>query len=262
MIKALELDDTLAEAHSAFAMAALWYDLDVRAALRAFERAIELSPNEAWAQGWCGAALALLGRDAAALAAAKRARELDPLSPIINALAGLVIYWAHRYEEARVTCQEASKIGPDHPAVVSVYGTICMGMARYEDAIAPFKTAVDLSGRGAPYLGALGAALGAAGCHTEARQVMDELVGRSKEEHEQRVKQPDGDQLHVQRYVAPVHLAWVHLGLGEIDLAAELYEQACEEGNVSFWNPTDPFFEEIRSHPSFRKFCERAGYPH
>src|SRR5205823_1872560 len=99
--KALELDETLAEAHTTLAMAIWLYDFDSSQATREFQRAIELNPNYAIAhQQYGNIALSKLGRSKDAISEGKRAVELDPLSLVINADLGADYYLARRYDEA------------------------------------------------------------------------------------------------------------------------------------------------------------------
>jgi tetratricopeptide (TPR) repeat protein len=97
--KALEFDDTLAEAHTSLANV-LSHDFDFEQSVKEFERAIELNPNYATARHWYGEILGPMGRFDEAIAESKRAQELDPLSLIINADLGLVYMWARQYDKA------------------------------------------------------------------------------------------------------------------------------------------------------------------
>ena len=99
--KALELDDTLAEAHTSLAASLCYYDFDFAQAAREFQRAIELNPNYATAHQWYGIVfLQRQGRFDEAISEVKRALELDPLSLIINSDLGRTYYFARRYDEA------------------------------------------------------------------------------------------------------------------------------------------------------------------
>src|SRR5262249_30877240 len=98
--KALELDNTLAEAHTSLAHVLRAYDFDFEQSLKEYERAIELNPNYATAHHWYGETLATMGRFNEAIAELKRAQELDPLSLIINTDLGEVYGFAHEYDKA------------------------------------------------------------------------------------------------------------------------------------------------------------------
>src|SRR6202011_6163744 len=100
-MKAVQLDDTVAEAHASLGFIMVHYDFDWPGAEREFKRALELDPNYATARQWYAASyLALLGRDTEAIAEARRAQELDPLSLSINTALGRCYYYAHQYDQA------------------------------------------------------------------------------------------------------------------------------------------------------------------
>ena len=99
-IKALELDENLAEAHASLAFAAFRYDWNWQEAEKEFKRAIALNPNYATAHHWYGLYLDSMGRFEEGLLEYNRARELEPLSMIINTNIGLHYYFARQYEQA------------------------------------------------------------------------------------------------------------------------------------------------------------------
>jgi TolB-like protein len=99
-IRALELDEGLAEAHTSLALIALNYDWDWQAAESGYRRAIQLDPNYATAHHWYAELLAFQGRFDEALAESERARQLDPLSLIIATDRGVILYYARQYDRA------------------------------------------------------------------------------------------------------------------------------------------------------------------
>ena len=113
--KALELDDTLAEAHTTLALALWYYDFDFSQANREFQRAIELNPNYATGhQQYGNNTLSALGRFDDAIAEGKRAVELDPLSLVINADLGMNYYYARRYDEAIAQLRKTLEMDPGY----------------------------------------------------------------------------------------------------------------------------------------------------
>jgi tetratricopeptide (TPR) repeat protein len=111
--KALELDDTLAEAHTSLAYVLQVYDLDFDGSIREFQRAIELNPNYATAHHWYGIELLIsLGRFDEAIRELKRGLELDPLSLPINGALGRTYYFARRYDEAIEQLRKTSEMDP------------------------------------------------------------------------------------------------------------------------------------------------------
>jgi tetratricopeptide (TPR) repeat protein len=105
-MKALEIDDALADAYATLGYARWSYDWDLLASEREFRRAIEVNPGYATAHQWYAICLTVMGRDDEAIAEAKRAQELDPLSLIINAGLGVRLYYARQYDESDKTIAE------------------------------------------------------------------------------------------------------------------------------------------------------------
>src|SRR4029453_3578465 len=113
--KALELDGTLAEAHTSLAMAIWHYDFDFSQSIREFQRAIELNPNYATGhQQYGNNTLSALGRFDDAIAEGKRAVELDPLSLVINADLGMNYNFARRYDEAIAQLRKTLEMDPGY----------------------------------------------------------------------------------------------------------------------------------------------------
>jgi TolB-like protein/Flp pilus assembly protein TadD len=174
-LKALELDETLAEAHASLALARVDVDHDEAGAEREYRRAIELNPNYATAHHWYSDFLAALDRQDEAMAEIRRALELDPLSLVINATLGERLFYARRYDEALIqlhkTLEMDDGFGPAHYLLGLTYEQ--KGM--YLESIAELNRARELSG-GSPWMvAALGHSLAMAGRRAEAQQVLVEL---------------------------------------------------------------------------------------
>src|SRR5438552_12305197 len=138
-LKALRLDPNLAEAHLALGKVLFFSEIDLAGALREYQRAIELKPNDATAHHWLrNDALAALGRFEEAIAQCKRAVELDPLSPVINTDLGTTFYYAHRYEDSARQLRKTLEIDPTF-----FYAHFNLGIA--------LQAAGDLSGAIAEY---------------------------------------------------------------------------------------------------------------
>ncbi len=171
-LKALELDETLAEAHAALAEVKLYYDWDWAGAEQAFQRALELNPNLAEAHGHYAWYLVLLGRLDEALAETKRARELDPLAPIYSAWLGQQYGFAGQYDEAIDEVRKSLELNPDFPMGLYALGSIYAAKGMYEEAIAVHQKA----GAVDPDLGwLLGHTYALAGRRDEALNVLAEL---------------------------------------------------------------------------------------
>ncbi|MHC4330442.1 MAG: protein kinase domain-containing protein, partial [Planctomycetota bacterium] len=140
-LKALELDETLAEAHAALAEVKLYFDWDWAGAEQAFRRALELNPNLAEAHAHYAWYLVLFGRLDEALAEMKRARELDPLAPIYSAWLGQQYGFVGQYEEAIDNARKSLELNPDFPMGLYVLGCVYAAKGMYKEAIAAHQKA-------------------------------------------------------------------------------------------------------------------------
>ena len=240
--KALELDDTLAEAHTALAIATWLYDFDFAQSNKEFRRAIELNPNYAIAhQQYGNILLTALGRFDEAIAEAKRAVELDPLSLVINSDLGVDNFFARRYDEAITQLRKTLEMDPGY-----YYGHINLGQAlelkgARDAAIAEYQKARELNDD--PYiLGLLARCYGLSGNKTEAEKILNQLQEISK-----------------QRYVAAYTFALTYIGLGEKEESLRWLEQAYQDraGNDIGWIRVDPLLDPLRSDPRFEALAEK-----
>src|SRR5262245_2627738 len=240
--KALELDDTLAEAHTALAIATWLYDFDFSQANREFQRAIELNPNYAIAhQQYGNILLSALGRFDEAIAEAKRAVELDPLSLVINSDLGVDYFFARRYDEAITQLRKTLEMDPGYYyAYVNLGQALDLKGAR-DAAIAEYQKARALNDD--PYiLGLLARSYGLSGNKTEAEKILNQLQELSK-----------------QRYVAAYSFALTHLGRGDKEEALRWLEQAYQNraGNDIGWIRVDPLLDPLRGDPRFEALAEK-----
>ncbi len=243
-MKALEIDETLAEAHTSLAYVTMSYDWDWARAEREFKRAIDLSPGYATAHHWYSVYLRAMGRFDESIAESERAQALDPLSLIINMDAGLPYYYARQYDRAiehyRKTLEMDANFGHAH---------FCLGWAYeqkglHEEAIAELQKASELSGRSIGIMAALGRALAVAGRRREAQEILGELEEISK-----------------QQYVFPYDMAIVYAGLGEPDQAFEWLGKAFAERDVGvIWIKVDPMLDSLRADVRFVDLLRRAGF--
>jgi tetratricopeptide (TPR) repeat protein len=243
--KALELDDTLAEAHASLGMARMSYEWDWAGAEREFQRAIELDPNYATAHHWYAICLSTAARSEQAIASLKRAQQLDPLSLIINADVGLQQHFARRYDEAIEQVRKALEMDPNFAAGHRTLGMAYEQKGMYSEAIAEFQKALDVS-RGNPFaLGALGHAYAVSGNREKARQVLSEVLELSK-----------------RRYVPPFSTAVIYTGLGDKARALEWLEKAFDDRSLEMiFLKVDPRFDRLRADPRFANLLRRMGLP-
>jgi serine/threonine protein kinase/tetratricopeptide (TPR) repeat protein len=241
--KALEMDDTLAEAHTSLAFVKMAYDGDWAGAEREYRRAIELNPNYATAHQWYASLLVMMRRFDESITEMKRAQALDPLSRIINANLGLHYYYARQYDQAIEQLRKTINLEPDFGLAYFYLGRALAQKGMYKEAIAELQKARDLSGEDPETIAELGYAYGLAGRRAEAQKVLDELNELSK-----------------RRYVLPYFIATVHTGLGDKDQAFEWLEKAyaASHPGLALVN-VDPKFDTLRSDPRFADLVRRIG---
>ncbi len=242
-VRALEIDDTLAEAHASLGIVTLRYGWDWLGAERAFKRAIELNPGYAVAHQWYGECLAAMGRLEEAIAELKHALELDPLSLIINAVLAGMFYFDRQYDLAIEQCRKTLEMERDFWPALFFLGLTYEQMEALPIALAALQDGVTASHRAPMMLGALGHAYASAGNHDEAQKVLDELGGLSQ-----------------RRYGSPIWSALIYIGLGANDVAFAELEKAYEErsGWLVFLG-VDPGFDRLRSDARFVDLIRRLG---
>jgi len=239
--KALELDETLAEAHASLGGITMFYDLDWAAAEREYKRAIELNPNDPIAYELYSYLLSAIGRLDEGIAMAKRALELDPLSVLVSGDTGQAYYYARRYDEA--IQQMKSIVDPNDAGANIILGEIYEQKGMYDEAIAAYQKAIEASERTSAILGLLGHAYAASGRRGEALKILDELKEMSK-----------------QKYVSPYHMAVLYTGLGDKDRAIEQLNKAYEERAGWVINlKVEPLFDTLRSDPRFGDLLRRMS---
>ena len=240
-IKALALDDRLAEPHAALAYVNTTYDWDWPGAEREFKRAIELNPNYATAHYWYSNHLDATGRLDEAIEEAKRAQDVDPLSLTASTVTVLAFFLGRRYDQAidqgRKTLEMDSNFYTAHFFLAMVFTQV----KRNEEAIEEARKAVSLSAGALQALGTLGHAYGVSGRRAEAQKVLAELGSLSK-----------------RRYVDPSNIALVHVGLGDKARALELLEKAYEDHAMRLlFVKVYPQFDPLRGEPRFQDLLRR-----
>ena len=239
--KAVELDDTLAEAHTSLAYV-FFYDFENAQSVKEFERAISLNPNYAMAHLWYGLGpLSAMGEFERAIAEEKRALELDPISPIINADLGTVYTLARRYDEAIAQLRDTVEMNPQFYG-----GHRCLGWAlelkgATGEAIAEYHKAFELSDD-PMMLAMLAHAEASIGKQNQARQILGQLTEEAKA-----------------RYVPAYAFAVIYLALGEKDHALDWLEQAARDHDGFYTNliKVEPFLDPLRGDPRFETLVSR-----
>ncbi len=245
-VKALELDNTLGEAHATLANALVAYDLNFAEANREFRRAIELNPNYATAHQWYGeTGLVPLGQFDEAIAEARRALELDPLSIVINADVGTVLTNARRYDQAIDQLRKAVEMDPGFYYAHWTLGDALELKGHNAEAIAEYKKAIALNDDPLPpaLLGHLYAKIGRKNEALAILKQVRELRESSK-----------------QRYVSPFNLALIHIGLDQKDEAIQLLEETYEErdGYNTAFIKVEPMLDPLRGDPRFEALVQKV----
>ncbi|HVP12455.1 MAG TPA: tetratricopeptide repeat protein, partial [Phycisphaerae bacterium] len=239
--KALELDDSLAEAHAALGHIRHDLEWDWQGAEREYRRAIQLDPGYATAHHWYAGLLADLGRADEALAEQKRARELEPLSLIIRA--SLAYYSTRDYDRQIEACRDVLAIDPRFEVAQGQLGLAYAQKGDYEQARAAMERTVSLSGRAPGHLADLGYVYAKAGMLPEARAILDELRALSE-----------------RKYVAPSDFALIHAALGEKDEAFAWLEQTFAQHDSYLTGVNaDPRWDTLRDDPRFDDLLRRMG---
>ncbi|MEP6913134.1 MAG: winged helix-turn-helix domain-containing protein [bacterium] len=247
-VKALDMDETLAEAHTSLAFIKFRWDRDRVEAEREFQLAIKHKPNYAPAHQWYSSYLVAVERFDEAVAEAKRTSELEPLSFTASSHLGWILYLSGRTDEAIAQCTKILSLDPNSFPARRYLGLAYEQKGMYPQAIIEFQKGVKLSG--SPLiLALLGHAYAVSGKTAEARKVLSDLQDLSQSQA-----------VETRRYVSPYTIAAIYTGLGEKDQAFKWLERAYEERDVWLMNlKVDPVFAKLRSDRRFQDLLTRAG---
>ena len=241
-VKALRLDDTLAEAHTSMACVQAFYDYDLLSAEREFKRAIELNPGSAAAHQWYGWYLIVLKRTDEAVKEVKRAQELDPLSSLTNGELGLAYHFGRQYDRAVEEYKKTIEMDATNSFARIGLARLDILKGEYEQAIAVASKPESDD----PYLiAAIGQAYARWGKRAEAEKVIENLKERSK-----------------RSYVPPYAVAGIYIGLGDKQQAIDWLEKSYENREDAMtWLNSDPTLDDLRSEPRFQDLVRRVGLP-
>jgi TolB-like protein/Tfp pilus assembly protein PilF len=244
-VKALEIDDRLAEAHVSLGVVSFQYDRDWLAAGKHLERALALNPAYPLAHISYSLYLGALGRSDEALAEAKRVLDLDPASPASVHFMAVQLYHAGQFDQAIEQCRKTQEMDSSFPPTYWVLGQAYAAKGMYQEALAEYEKYSALS-RGSPVsLAYVGYAHARLGQRNQALRVLEELRAASK-----------------QRYVPAVSFAIVYVGLGEKEQAFTWLEKAYEERtNFLAYLKVQATWDPLRSDPRFADLLRRIGLP-
>ncbi len=219
-LKALELDDLLAEPHATLGAIKRDFEWDWDGADEEFQRAIDINPGLAEAHHWRGTLMSMQGLHSEALREKAKALEIDPLSVVIRTDVGRMFYFARKFDEAIERLLAAIDMDPHHPIAHSWLGTVYLQKGRFDEAISALQKGRSLSDDSSYALAQLAHGYAVAGRENDARAVLAQLTELSK-----------------QRYVSPYDLAVVHVGLHENNEAFEWMELSLRTSIALAWVP-------------------------
>ena len=242
--KAVSLDDSLAEGHSALGAVKLLYEWDWPAADRELKRALELNPNYAEAHELAGYYYWVMGQLDTALAELRRAQEIDPLSAIITLDVAQALYYQERFDEALEPLAKAGELNPDYLGPLFLPGQIYERKGMYAKAITECETAIQKYGRQPPIVATLGYVYAASGKRREAESIVNELETSWR-----------------RHYFSPVNIALVHTALGNKDRAFFWLTKAVEARDPQMiWLRLELQFESIHADPRFQALFQRMEH--
>lgn len=239
--KALELDDSLGEAHISLAFCLDNFDWDWESGGREFRRGIELNPGYPTGHAWYGWHLAVLGRNSEAVGEVERAASLDPLSLIVNSDLAEELLVAHRYDEAIKQGRKTINLDPFFAPAHFVLGEAFTQKHKHDDAIAELRKAIELSPGSTAFEANLAYAYALSGMRNEALRIADDLKTRSQNGFSN----------------AP-EIALVYVGLDDKDQAMIWLEKAFTE-HFSPWALMRPAFDPLLTDSRFQHFRQRIG---
>jgi TolB-like protein/Tfp pilus assembly protein PilF len=241
VLKALELDDTLGEAHTALAFIKTDYEWDWSGAEREFQRAIELNPGYAYAHELHGYLLYRLGRFDEAIAEAKRSVELDPLSLQDNRVLGQAFYFARQYDQAIEQYRKTLELDPNFPGVHLFLGEAYFEKSMYKEGIAEIEKELMTLPNGTGLLAYLGYGYALEGRRAEAQKVIDQL-----------------NKISEQKYVSAVTRAIIYAGLRDKDKTFEWLEKGYEDRSIGIIK-VSPIYDPLHSDPRYADLLRRMN---
>ena len=243
-LKAMQIDEQLAEAHSSLALIHVYYEHDWIRAEREFRRALELDPDLVSAHQRYGSYLTFLGRFEESLRHYETALELDPFSLQINMNLATTYYLRGEYDRAVKHLNRTMELEPNYMPIHFVLGCVYIQQKRWEEAIKEFQFIYKLDEEAYLAMGFMGYAHALAGQRAEAEtllNVLQEIAERS--------------------YVSPYAMLVIHLALGPEERVFELLEQLFEEHNDWLvWLKVSPELKHLHDDPRFKNMLKRVGF--
>lgn len=244
-LKAITIDDFLAEAHSSLAWSLLHYDFDFLGAEQESHRAVLLDSNSAIAAEWYAVSLGTLGRFDESIAEILRAVRLDPLSSIITTVAGMLLFLARRYEEAIDMSHKALELDPNFSLARWIMAAALVQQGSHGSAIALMEDVVQVTKRLPLHLSLLGHCYASAGRRGDALRIVQEL-----------------NDLSPRRYISPYWPAVIYASLNETNEAFRCLEAAYQERSAwMVYTKHWAWIDTLRDDPRFDDLLRRMNFP-
>jgi TolB-like protein len=240
-VRALEINESLAEPHTSLALVSFLYDWDYSTAEKEFKRAITLNPNYAPAHYWYASCLSAMERLDDALTEDRQAMEIDPLSVFARTQMGWMLFHSKQYALAILHLRQALELDPNFILAHWLLGQAYLFQSRHHEAIAALQTALHLAPHDLWFVTWLGYAYAITGRTTDAVQILTRLQTQSQHQ-----------------YVRPFLFAILHAGLGHQDDTFHWLEKAREEREEWLaWLRVDATFDRQRQDPRFFDLLRR-----
>jgi len=242
-LKALELDDRLAEAHASLATILHLYDHALVEAEREFKKAIEINPGYSTAHHWYALLLANLGRHDDSIEEIYRAQEIDPLSPRVNADIGVILFFAREYKLALEELQKSVELFPEDIANYRYFSWVFGQLGKYDDAISSLLRAYELGGESSALDTDLALIYALSGNRNEAQKRLKDIIENSK-----------------LNYVSPFEIGRIYASLREKEQSFIWLEKGLleKDARLIFINVM-PDFNPLHSDPRFTELLKKMG---
>ena len=243
--KALEIEDSIAEAHTSLAWVLQTYEWDWSGAEREYKRAIELSPNYPTAHQWYAECLMAMGRHQEALAEIHRAKEIDPLSLVINAVEGWVLFHARDYDRSIEQYRKTIELEPNFNRLWQFLARIYEQKEDYENAIAAHRKSIELEG----------------GTKAEQDALKEAYIKFGAKGYWQKRLELLQKQEQI-RAIQFYRMVEIYARLGDKDKAFALLEKSYQQREYSIINiKVSPSLDSLRDDPRSQDLLRRVGFP-
>lgn len=241
--RALEIDDTLAEAHTSMGIVHLLYDWDWTLAERELTRAIQLNSNYLTAQYWYAIYLMAMGRHEEAIKWCEQSVAIDPVSPVLAVNVARAFYLARRFDTAIRQSRQILDLNPDFMLAVQFVGMSYLQLRNYDTSISYFRRMLEIAKSSDVAVASIATAQAMAGRKGEARRIFAELE-------------------NAQGYASESNLAIICAGLGENDQALKHLDRAYESRSSALvFLKVEPLFDGLRGDPRFTDLLHRMNFP-